>query len=244
MNDGTATVRFVYFDLDDTLIDTTSAVRAGFRDALDSLRREVAAAGLTPPSAAFEEKLFGVFGSSFAPEYLAAWLYQAGVADGFRQRLADEGTAAFRAAVATIKPYPEAADVLARLAAAGVGCGVITDGRTQRQEEKIARSGLARWLGPVFISGNYPPFSDKPSQTMFRDGLAACGAPAGEVMFVGDRVKDVIGANLAGMISVRVRQGWAAAEEVPADLAAAAPQFDIRHLGELPDLIRPADEKA
>ncbi len=231
-------IRFVFFDLDDTLIDTTAAVKASYDAAVARLRAEVGAAGFTAPGAEMERKLLSVFGSTLAPEFFLAWLYEAGVGDGLRQKLRGEVTAIFREHMATVPAYPEARAALEDLAAAGVGRGVITDGRVERQTEKLERSGLAPLVGPVFISGNYPPFCGKPAQAMFVDALAAAAVPAAAVMFVGDRVHDVIGANLAGMVSTRLRRGWAKDEEPPEGVAAARACYTIYSLRELPDVIR------
>lgn len=231
-------VKFIFFDLDDTLIDTTAAVRGAIAGTLGKLRAVLRARGYEPPPAGVEDELLKLFGSSFAREFFAAWLYEAGLGDGLRRDLLAEALPSFRAAIAAVPPHAGAADVLSWLAARGIGRGLITDGRVGRQREKLERSGLAPFFGPVLISGSYEPFNDKPALTMFEEGLAAAGVAPAEAMFVGDRVKDVVGANLAGMVSVRVRQGWAKDEEGPRGVAAARADFELPAIKELPSLWR------
>jgi len=235
-------IAFVYFDLDDTLIDTTNAVVDAYAAALAEIRPAVVDAGCAPPSEAVEEELIGTFGSTMPDEYLAAWLYEAGVDADLRQELAARGTAIFTRLTSEIAPFPDAKPVLEWLAEEGIGRGVISDGRLEEQRAKLEQAGLARFIGPAFISEDYPVFKGKPSLAMFEDALAAANAPAAAVMYVGDRTKDVIGANLAGMVSARILQGWA--NRRPGGVkhfAAARPDYAIRNLGELPDVIRGHD---
>ncbi len=234
-------IAFVYFDLDDTLIDTTNAVVDAYAAALAEIRPALVDAGYAPPSEAVEEELIGTFGSTMPDEYLAAWLYETGVDAELRWELVARGTAVFARLTGEIAPFPDARPVLEWLAEEGIGRGVISDGRAEEQHAKLARAGLAELIGPTFISEDYPVFKGKPSLAMFEDALAAAGAPAAAVMYVGDRTKDVIGANLAGMVSARVLQGWANRRLNVKDFAAAKADYVLRNLGELPDAIRGHD---
>ncbi len=235
-------IAFVYFDLDDTLVDTTNAVIEAYAAALADIRPAVVDAGLTPPSEVVEEELTGTFGSTMPDEYLNAWLYEAGVDGDLRRELAARGTAIFERRTREIEPFPEARPVLEWLAGEGIGRGLISDGRLEEQRAKLAYADLAELIGPTFISEDYPVFKGKPSLAMFEDALAAAEAPAGAVMYVGDRAKDVIGANLAGMVSVRVLQGWANRRPPAKRFAAAQPDHVIANLGGLPDIIRGCGE--
>jgi len=206
--------------------------------ALAELRPAVVNAGYAPPPAAVEEELIATFGSTMPDEYLSAWLYEAGVASALRRELAARGAAVFARRTAYMEPFAEAKPVLEWLAGEGIGRGIISDGRVDEQRAKLERAGLAPLLGPAFVSEDYPVFKGKPSVAMFEDALAAANAPAAAVMYVGDRAKDVIGANLAGMASVRVLQGWANRRPPFEHFAAARPDYVIANLGELPEIIR------
>jgi FMN phosphatase YigB (HAD superfamily) len=236
-------IAFVYFDLDDTLVDTTSAVIEAYAAALADIRPAVVDAGFAPPSEAVEEELTGTFGSTMPEEYLNAWLYEAGVDGDLRRELAARGAAIFARCTAYMAPFAGAKPVLEWLAGEGIGRGLISDGRLEEQRAKLASAGLAELIGPMFISEDYPVFKGKPSLAMFEDALAAAKAPARAVMYVGDRAKDVIGANLAGMVSVRVLQGWANRRPLAKHFAAARPDYVIANLGELPDIIRACGER-
>ncbi len=230
-------IRFVYFDLDDTLVDTTAAVVAGYGAALARLRAAVVARGGAASDGEIEKRLLSTFGSTMPREYFRAWLYEAGVADGAAAPLVAAAAAVYAGHMERIKAFPAAPAVLSRLAEEGVGRGVITDGRTEEQLTKLRNAGLASYFGPVFVSDKYPVFEGKPGQAMFADALRAAAAPAAAVAFVGDRTKDVIGANLAGMVSVRILQGWANRTGEEAGFAAAAADYTIETLAELRALL-------
>lgn len=230
-------IAFVYFDLDDTLIDTTGAVFEGYAAALAELGPAVAAAGGKVPAEAVAEQMAGTFGSTMPEEYLQAWLYETGVDGPLRGELAARGAAVFARRTEVIAPFPGARPVLEWLERCGISRGIISDGRADEQRAKLERAGLARFFGPAFISENYPVFRGKPARAMFDDALAAANAPAAAVMYVGDRDKDVIGANLAGMVSVRVLQGWANRRPSSRTFAAAQADYVIASLGELPGVI-------
>lgn len=236
-------IAFVYFDLDDTLIDTTGAVFEGYAAALAELGPAVVAAGGRLPAEAVAEQLAGTFGSTLPDEYLQAWLYETGVDGPLRDELAARGAAVFARRTEVIGPFAEARPVLEWLERCGIGRGIISDGRADEQRAKLERAGLARFFGRAFISENYPVFRGKPARAMFDDALRAANAPAPAVMYVGDRDKDVIGANLAGMVSVRVLQGWANRRPSSRTFAAAQADHVIASLGELPGVIGGLEDK-
>lgn len=62
---------------------------------------------------------------------------------------------------------------------------------------------VARWARELGVVGL--PLTGKPLARAFRQGLAELGTPAHETAMVGDQLfTDVLGANLAGMVSVLV----------------------------------------
>ena len=149
-------IAFVYFDLDDTLIDTTGAVFDGYAAALAEIEPAVAAAGGSVPAEGVPDQLAGTFGSTMPEEYLRAWLYETGVDGQLAEELASRGTEVYERRTEVIEPFAEARPVLEWLERCGIGRGVISDGRADEQREKLERAHLARFFGPVFVSENYP----------------------------------------------------------------------------------------
>jgi len=230
-------IRFVYFDLDDTLVDTTGAVLNAYAAGEEILAAEMARAGYAAPDGDVREELIANFGSRLPCEYFTAWLAEAGAENGFADDLVLRATAVYYRQLKNLPPYPEARAVLEFLQERGLGVGVITDGIAVEQRAKLAAAGLQPFVGPVFISEDYPLFQSKPGQMMFEDALAAAGFTAAETMFVGDRPKDVLGANIAGMVAVRILQGWVNRRAGRERLRLARARYTIRTLDELPPLI-------
>ena len=73
---------------------------------------------------------------------------------------------------------------------------------------------------------------EKPDLGFFGHVVEMAGAPAGEVLYVGDRVdKDVLPALAAGLHAVRIRRGMHAEIESPPDVVT------IGSLDELPEAL-------
>jgi FMN phosphatase YigB (HAD superfamily) len=225
-------IKFVYFDLDDTLVDTTTAVAAGFRAAVARLEDAGAIPGGGGGEAySFIPGLLESFRSLFTREILAALLVEFGVEPSENEGLLTEAAGVFREELlATIRTFPGVPETLAELAKKGIGRGVLTDGRTDHQLAKLAAAGLDGALEPVIISGDYPPFTMKPSQVLFGDAARAVGLEPERIVYVGDRTKDVVGANIAGMVSVRVLQGRANEKPHEPYLAVERPDYIIENV--------------
>ena len=76
----------------------------------------------------------------------------------------------------------------------------------------------------------------KPAPAIFTHALEAIGVPAAHALFVGDRVDlDVAGAQASGMRAAWINRAGEALPE-----GARAPEFEIRDLAELADILRAA----
>jgi FMN phosphatase YigB (HAD superfamily) len=233
-------IKFVYFDLDDTLVDTTTAVAAGFRAAVARLEEAGAIPGDDRGEAyRFIPGLLESFRSLFTWEILAALLVEFGAEPSENEELLTEAAGVFREELlATIRPFPGVPETLAELGKEGIGRGVLTDGRTGHQNAKLVAAGLDGALEPVIVSGDYPPFTMKPAQLLFGDAVRAVGFEPENIAYVGDRTKDVVGANVAGMVSVRVLQGRANEKPHEPRLAVERPDYVIENVPALISVIR------
>jgi FMN phosphatase YigB (HAD superfamily) len=232
-------IKFVYFDLDDTLVDTTTAVAAGFRAAVARLEEAGAIPGDDGEAYGFIPGLLESFRSLFTWEILAALLVEFDAEPLENEELLTEAAGVFREELlATIRPFPGVPETLAELGEEGIGCGVLTDGPTDHQLAKLAAAGLDGALEPVIVSGDYPPFTMKPSQLLFGDAVRAVGFEPENIAYVGDRTKDVVGANVAGMVSVRVLQGRANEKPHEPRLAVEKPDYVIENVPALASIIR------
>jgi FMN phosphatase YigB (HAD superfamily) len=232
-------IKFVYFDLDDTLVDTTTAVAAGFRAAVAYLESKgVIPGGGGGGAYSFIPGLLESFRSLFTREILAALLVEFGAEPSDNEDLLNEAAGVFRQELlSTIRPFPGVPETLAELAKKDIGRGVLTDGVTDHQLAKLAAAGLDGALDPVIISGDYPPFTMKPSQLLFGDAARAVGLEPENIAYVGDRTKDIVGANIAGMLSVRVLQGRANEKPREPRLAVERPDYVIENVPALISVI-------
>jgi 2-haloalkanoic acid dehalogenase type II len=128
----------------------------------------------------------------------------------------------------TVELYPETLDVLNALG--HVRRAVLSNADLEHQ---------AAWnftLPVEFILISETLRAYKPHRLVFQKALEQLGLPPHEVLHVGDSdVDDVKGAKEAGLAVAWVnRDGRARRRDVP------APDFEIRDLRELPELLRPA----
>jgi putative hydrolase of the HAD superfamily len=134
-----------------------------------------------------------------------------------------------------VRAYPEVAEVLGTLSAAGLRLGICSNAayRPASMRDQVWHVGIGDLIdAAVFSSG---VGWRKPSPRIFSAALEALGASAATTVFVGDRLReDVGGAHGAGMRAVLVSR-----PRVPASQAADAgePEAVISSLRELPALV-------
>ncbi len=143
----------------------------------------------------------------------------------FRDFILDDGFK--RVAV----PYPGASELLAGLRKQGYRLGLITNGTGARQRQKLALLGLEASFDAILISGEFG--AAKPDVPIFQEMSKQLETPPERLAFVGDSPEtDILGANRAGMISIRVKTSpyWGA---MPGGKAA----YELWDIFELPGLL-------
>jgi putative hydrolase of the HAD superfamily len=192
---------WILFDLDETLIDHSTAFRAG----TDTLRRRSRTAVpedefLARWSAAhrknFDRFLSGELtydeqGRARVRETLGAEL-----SDDAAQRLFAVYVAAYERAWTL---FPDALPCLDALG--GHSLGVISNGRSSQQRLKLTNLGIASRFAHVTISEDCG--SPKPSAKIFLHACAACGVEPRDALYVGDLYDvDAEGARRAGLTGI------------------------------------------
>jgi putative hydrolase of the HAD superfamily len=201
------TLRGVLLDLDGTLVDQEGAVDTALRVWLPQLGVEPTAATLALWTDAQER-------------HLAAWREQTiSFPEQRRRRLRDFLPAVgvpyseagldsvfdgyLRAYQAAWTIYDDVPDGLALIAAAGLQVAVLTNGTIELQNAKIARTGLAGRVGPVYTVEDLGVA--KPHAGAFLGACERWGLPPAEVLSVGDRHDlDVLAARAAGLQAVHL----------------------------------------
>jgi phosphoserine phosphatase len=97
--------------------------------------------------------------------------------------------------------YADAEPALRRLRERGMRLGLVTNGPSDLQRQKIAASGLAAYFETVVISGEVGV--GKPDPTIFDVALGALSVQPDQAVMVGDTLgRDVAGARAAGIMAV------------------------------------------
>ena len=200
-------LRGVLLDLDGTLVDHRGAVDAALRAWLPTLGVPATDATLALWDAVQER-------------HMVAWRERrVTFAEQRRRRLRDflpaVGIRYAEEALDTIfegylrqyeaswRAFPDVDEALAGVAAAGLAVAVLTNGTVAQQNAKLARSGLAGRVGPVFTVEDLGVA--KPDPRAFRLACGRLGLEPARVLSVGDRHDlDVEPARAAGLRAVHL----------------------------------------
>lgn len=215
-------IELVCFDLDDTLLDTEAGAPARFSAAVRALRAMSSAAGPDVISRAVDRGL-----QTHPTEgRLANFIADVGVTDPAQ---VERVRAAYLAGMADVTdPIAGAHEVLAALAA-HVRMAIVTNGEADQQRRKLDRSGLGARVDWIVISGEVGV--EKPHRAIFEHVGDLTGIAPQRTAHVGDSlVTDVAGANVAGLMSIWVRNPLVNATP---DAPSLTPHATIAHVREL-----------
>jgi len=107
-----------------------------------------------------------------------------------------------------LTPYPDAIALLRDLAPLDLVRGIITNGLTIKQAEKLLRLGVYPFLSPTAIYVSEQIGINKPNVKLYRRACSDLNLKPARCMYVGDHpTKDVDPANALGMVTVRMRRG-------------------------------------
>ena len=230
------TLRAVLFDIDDTLFPTTKFAGRARRRAVDAMVH----AGLdVDPEAAVQEleEVVREFSSNYGHHFDKLVLrLGARLKPGVHPAIViASGICAYHAAKEHIRPYPDAVRVLAALGSTGLQRGVVTNGLTVKQAEKLVRLGLERAFSPnaIFISEELGVA--KPHPKIFSIACESLGIRPEQAIYVGDHpARDVDPAHEAGLITCLRRGEGRHVEE----RAVHEPDISVETLDELIQILR------
>ena len=233
---GTAAPQAVLLDLDDTLVDTRSAFRAGIADVVSRWMPHLDDAGRAEALRHWVRDETGAYAAytrgelTFAgqrrvrADRLHAHLGGPGLTEPAFTAWQDAYDAAVRAAW---RPHPDGLRLLAALGAAGVAVGIVTNAGRAYQEAKLVAVGMA---GLPVLACMDDLGRGKPDPEVFRLACRRLGVPPGAAAYVGDELDvDARGARDAGLAGIWLdRHGTG---RTPPDVPV------IRTLDELPALL-------
>lgn len=202
-------VDYIVLDIDDTLIQTQRTAREARQRTAEWLEAQGALPLLQGKALSALEALVPYFGSGNEAEFLPALCFEGGLRGERLHRTAQEAQEIYRGHYfALLRPFPQTIATLQELLTRGYLLALLSNGREEFQRIKLACTQLESFFSDrILISSRFGPGADKPSQVMYRHFLVGCGSLPERVLSVGDKLNDIVGANLAGMQSVWILQG-------------------------------------
>ncbi len=224
-------IKVVFFDLDDTIVDTTKLAEMARRNAIENMVRH----GLPVDfDTAYGEllELINEYGSNFNRhfDYLLRRLEIP-----YDPKLVAAGVISYHnTKFAYLRTVRGVRRLLLELQKDGYRLGIITDGDPIKQWEKILRLELDPYFDEVLISDSLGV--KKPHPRIFKRALRDIGVKPEEALMVGDRLySDIYGAKNVGMTTIWFRYGKYADRELEyLDYA----DFTMSSLEELPGILR------
>ncbi|AEK72073.1 hydrolase [Thermococcus sp. 4557] len=203
-------IKVVFFDLDDTLVDTSRLAEMARRNAIENMVRH----GLPVDfDTAYQEllELISEYGSNFSRHF--DYLLRRLDLPSNPKWVAAGVIAYHNTKFAYLRTVKGVRRVLLDLQRAGYRLGIITDGNPIKQWEKILRLELDAYFDEVFIS-DYLGVK-KPHRKIFEKALRKMKVEPHEAVMVGDRLySDIYGAKQVGMKTVWFRYGKYADREL------------------------------
>lgn len=232
------TPRAIFFDLDDTLLDTSGGVEAAWQATCAAFGPEL---GIEPDPLrdAIRTRLIEFWKDEAAVEHWRTRLHDArrhNVALAL-QRLGLDPAAAPRLAdryweeqTARMQLFDDALPTLDLLREAGFRLGLLTNGPAEMQRWKLSRFPIADRFEVVVIEGEFG--HGKPHPRVFQHALERVGASPAEAWHIGDNLyADIGGARRVGLHATWIHRGRLELGDNPP----AIPDRVIAHLAELSD---------
>lgn len=201
-NNPFANIKWVFFDLGNTLIDETSARRHLLKQIAMRLSHEE----FTTAPERIESALAAAF-ARFCPEPWESAL------EGF---VADVGQACqilqdIPYPKYLEQPYPATQSLLAGLEHRGFRLGVLAN-QSLGTESRLREYGIGRYFSCCLSSAEVG-FA-KPDMNLFRLAEEAAGCSGRELLMIGDRLdNDIRPARVRGWATIRIKQGLAEAQQ-------------------------------
>jgi len=222
----------VLFDIDDTLYDASFQMSTARLNAIKAMIE----AGL-PTNVEIAYRVLEEIVKEFGPHHNRHYdklLERLGLA--WNPRVIAAGVIAYReTSPAYLKPYSDTIPVLLKLRQSGYQLGIVSEGRSVKQWQKLIQLGIQHLFHRVVISEDIK--EDTITPEMFKLVLKNLGVLPEETLFVGNQLDtDILCANKVGVVSVRMRKGEHRVEEPKSP--EMAPKYEINKLSEIFEVLK------
>lgn len=230
---GQKRIKAVLFDIDDTLFDSGTLAKMARMNAIKAMIECGLPIKNVQKGYSLLMKIVEKYGSNY-DEHFDRLLETLGCTRD--PKIIAAGIIAYHdTKLGYIKPNPDVIPTLIALRDEGCKLGIVSNGRSVKQWEKLIRLGLHHFFDAVIISEDVG--SEKPQSKIFRVALEELGVKPEETIYVGDDSEtDVLGANKAGLISIRVIKQK---HEEPILNKDMQPKFTITKISELLSIFEP-----
>jgi putative hydrolase of the HAD superfamily len=218
-------IKAVFFDLDDTLHNTTRLAKLARRAAMQAMTDK--GLPLSPDEASLTlMNIIKSRGSNY-PHHFDILVEEA--MGEKNDKIVAAGIIAYHnTKFANMAPYRDCIPTLIRLKQMGLSLNVITNGRSIKQWEKILRLGLEAFFDHVVISENVG--HSKPNPEIYQIALSLARCSPDEALFVDNSPDCIRGAKDVGMTTVLM-------DRTQTDTITSSSDFVMSSLTSLPALI-------
>jgi putative hydrolase of the HAD superfamily len=220
-------IKAIFFDIDDTLYDSTKLATMARRNSIQAMID----AGLRIKD---EDRVYKVLEGiiiKFGPNYSKHYdELMAELGLEWDPKIIAAGVVAYHDTKAGyLKPFPEVIPTLLKLKDR-YKLGIISNGLAVKQWEKLVGLGIHHFFDIVTTSEELG--YSKPEKQIFEFAIEKLGLKPRECVMVGDKLEtDIIGANRAGMYSIRLKKGKHMHEKPGSK--ESTPLFEIEDISEI-----------
>ena len=148
-----------------------------------------------------------------------------------------------REKVKHFKPFKDVIKTLEKLRNNGIKSAIITDGFPKKQYEKILRMKIEDLLDEIIISDEVA--ARKPNPFLFELFLEKHNCKPEEVIYIGDRVdKDITPAKKVGMITILIHRGTKYDPNITKQKFKVKPDYHVNNLYDLSTVIKTENKKS
>ena len=148
-----------------------------------------------------------------------------------------------REKVKHFKPFKDVVKTLEKLRNNNIKSAIITDGFPKKQYEKILRMKIEDLLDEIIISDEVA--ARKPNPFLFELFLEKYQCKPNEVIYIGDRIdKDIAPAKEVGMVTVLIHRGTKYDPNLTKEKFKVKPDYHVNNLYDLSNVIKAENNKS